>query len=405
MSNKKTTEIGPLTGVRVLDLTTVVMGPFCTQILAELGAEVIKVESHEGDTIRHVEPKKNPGMGYMFLSLNRGKRSLVLDLKSKKGREVVSKLLGSADVVIYNIRPDAMARLGLSYENVKKENPKILYVGCYGYSQKGPYAKKPAYDDLIQGISGMPWLFTQMGANPTYTPVNMADRLTGLHAVYAVTAGLFRREKTGLGESIEVPMFESVAHFILGDHLAGHSYEPRDSASFYRRALARRPYVTSDGYICVLVYNDKQWRSFSQIINQPDLMEDKRFSSQENRQVNIEEVYEFLDKVFKTRTTREWVSDLEAGDIPVARMNSVGDVVDDPHLQETGFFKIETHPTEGAVRGMKSPTNWSIHHVGDLRPAPNHGEHTVEILEEIGFSKSEITELEKESVVKTDLKD
>ena len=206
---------GPLAGVKVLDLTTVVMGPFCTQILAELGADVIKVESQEGDTIRHIYPKKNPGMGYMFLALNRGKRSIILDLKNPKGHQALLRLVSNADVLVYNIRPEAMKRLGLSYEDLKKIKDDLLYVGCYGYSQKGPYAHKPAYDDLIQGISGLPWLFEKMKQKPNYTPVNIADRLTGLHAVYAVTTGLFSREKTGKGQAIEVPMFESVAHLSL----------------------------------------------------------------------------------------------------------------------------------------------------------------------------------------------
>lgn len=231
---------GPLTGVRVLDLTTVVMGPFATQILAELGADVIKVEAHEGDNMRHPGPMKSPGMGYMFLHLNRGKRGVVLDLKQPQGRDALLRLVPGTDVLIYNVRPQAMARLGLSYEEVSAINPRIIYVGAYGYSQNGPYAAKAAYDDLIQGISGVPWLVSRTGAEANYAPVNLADRLTGLHAVYAVTAALFHRERTGRGQAVEVPMFESVAHFVLGDHLAGYSYEPPAGEAGYARLLARR---------------------------------------------------------------------------------------------------------------------------------------------------------------------
>ena len=218
---------GPLSNVSVIDLTTVVMGPFATQILAELGADVIKVETSEGDNMRHAGPMVSRDMGYMFLNLNRGKRSLVLDLKQPAGRDALLRLVARTDVLVYNVRPQAMARLGLSYEAVRGANPRIIYVGAYGYSQRGPYAAKAAYDDLIQGASGIPALSLQQGADaPRYAPVNLADRLTGLHTVYAVTTALFHRERSGQGQAVEVPMFESVAHFMLGDHTAGLTFEP-----------------------------------------------------------------------------------------------------------------------------------------------------------------------------------
>ena len=230
---------GPLSGVKVIDLTTVVMGPFATQILAELGADVIKIEPHDGDNMRHAGPMKSPGMGYMFLNLNRGKRGIVLDLKRPEGREALMRLVPNTDVLIYNVRPQAMGRLGLSYEDVRAVNPRMLYVGAYGYSQRGPYAAKAAYDDLIQGGTGIPWLASRKGADaPRYAPVNLADRLTGLHAVYAVTSALFHRERTGEGQAVEVPMFESVAHFVLGDHSAGLTYDPPDREPWLR-AIAR----------------------------------------------------------------------------------------------------------------------------------------------------------------------
>jgi crotonobetainyl-CoA:carnitine CoA-transferase CaiB-like acyl-CoA transferase len=392
---------GPLTGVRVLDLTTVVMGPFATQILAELGADVIKIEAHEGDNMRHPGPMKSPGMGYMFLHLNRGKRGIVLDLKQPQGREALLRLVPTADVLIYNVRPQAMARLGLSFEDVSAINPRIIYVGAYGYSQKGPYAAKAAYDDLIQGISGVPWLVSRTGAEPNYAPVNLADRLTGLHAVYAVTAALFHRERAGRGQSVEVPMFESVAHFVLGDHIAGYSYEPPIAEAGYARLLARRPYRTSDGYLCVLVYNDKQWRSFLAAIGRDNLMCDPRFATQANRARHVSEIYAFLREVFVTRTSAQWISLLEQADIPVAPMNSVEDVVNDPHLAASGFFGLEDHPSEGMVRSMRTPTGWSDSHPGPQAPAPRPGEHSAEILREAGYSDAEIAELVRKGVTKT----
>ena len=352
---------GPLAGVRVLDLTTVVMGPFATQLLAELGADVIKVEPRDGDNMRHPAPMKNPGMGYIFLNLNRGKRGIVLDLKKPEGHEALIRLIPKTDVLIYNVRPQAMARLGLSYEDLRKVNPKIIYVGAYGYSQRGPYAAKAAYDDLIQGISGIPSLLKKSGAvAPAYAPVNLADRVTGLHAVYAVTAALFHRERTGQGQSVEVPMFESLAQFVLGDHSAGLTFDPPSGDTGYARLLARKPYQTSDGYLCILVYNDKQWKSFADAIGQPGLMKDPRYATQANRARHIAEIYGWLAGVIITRTTAEWMALMEKADIPVAPVNDVTDLIDDPHLTATGFFAMEEHPSEGTLRTMRTPTNWSI---------------------------------------------
>lgn len=390
---------GPLSGIKVLDLTTVVMGPFATQLLAELGASVIKVEAHEGDNMRHPGPMKTPGMGYMFLNLNRGKRSIVLDLKQAAGRDALLRLIPATDVLIYNVRPQAMARLRLSYEEVRAANPRVIYVGTYGYSQRGPYAAKAAYDDLIQGGTAIPWLVSQTAAKaPNYAPVNLADRVSGLHAVYAVTAALFHRERSGLGQSVEVPMFESLAHFVLGDHSAGLTFDPPAGDAGYARLLARRPYATSDGHLCVLVYNDKQWKSFTEAIGRPELMRDARFATQASRAGNISSIYAFLAELFLTRTTSEWIKLLEMADIPVTRMNSVEDLVADPHLAATGFFAMEAHPGEASVRTMRTPTGWSESQPEAQAPAPRLGEHSAEVLREAGYGDAEISELAKRGV-------
>jgi crotonobetainyl-CoA:carnitine CoA-transferase CaiB-like acyl-CoA transferase len=385
---------GPLTGVRVIDLTTVVMGPFATQILADLGADVIKVEPPEGDVLRHIAPMRHPGMGHIFLHHNRNKRSVVLDLKQSAGRDALLRLAREGDVLIYNVRPQAMRRLRLGYEEVAAVNPRIIYVGAYGYGERGRYAGQPAYDDLIQGMAALPAIFADAGADrPRYVPTAIADRITGLAAVNAVTAALFCRSRTGTGQAVEVPMFETLVHMVLADHMAGRTFEPPIPPFRYERMLAphRAPYATRDGYVCVLIYNDKHWRSFFRLIGREEMFEsDPRFASQEARSRNIGEVYAFVAGEMARRTSAEWLRLLKEADIPVAPLNSIEDVLGDPHLAESGFFVTDAHPTEGRLRMMAAPGAWSRTQPDPLRPAPRLGEHSVEVLREAGFAEAEI---------------
>ncbi len=385
---------GPLAGVRVLDLTTVILGPFATQILAGLGAEVIKIESPEGDDMRHVVPMHNPGMGHIYLHLNRGKRSLVLDLKHPKAREALLRLVPGADVFISNIRPQALARLNLHYEALSAIQPGLIYVNCCGFSPQGPSAGRPAYDDLLQGTAGMSWLFQQYtGGEPGYAPVALADRVTGLHAAYAVCAALYAREKTGRGQCVDVPMLEAITQFILGDHMAGLTFVPPRGDPGYARFLTRhrRPYRTKDGYLCVLIYNDKQWRSFFAAIGDPEGIErDRRFSTHTNRAASINEVYAWVAETMRTRTTVEWRELLEKADIPNAPMNSPADLLADPQLAATGFLTLEDHPSEGRMHVMGTPTAWSETRPDDSLPAPRLGEHSATLLAEAGYSEEEI---------------
>ncbi|HLX81605.1 MAG TPA: CoA transferase [Burkholderiales bacterium] len=392
---------GPLDGVRILDLTTVVMGPYATQILADLGADVIKLEPPEGDVMRHNAPMRSKGMGHIFMNANRNKRSVVLDLKQDGGREACLAIAKGADVLVYNIRPQAMARLRLSYEELRAVNPRIIYVGAFGYSQRGPYAAKAAYDDLIQGAVGLPWLAREAGAeSPRYVPATLADRSVGLHLVNAICAALYQREKSarsggGNGQRVDVPMFESLLQTVMGEHMGGYTYLPQSGQPGYARMLAkeRRPYETTDGYVCVLVYNDKQWRAFFELIGRPELLSDPKFATQEARSRDFEGAYAMIAAEMKKRSTAEWIAAMEAADIPVQRMNSLADIIDDPHLAATGYFRTVEHPTEGSIRSMAVPSEWSESAPEYRRHAPRLGEHTREVLLEAGYASPEIEAL------------
>lgn len=385
---------GPLSGVTVVDLTTVVMGPYATQILGDLGANVIKIEAPGGDNVRHVGPMRSRGMGHMFMHLNRNKKSVVLDLKQSAGRDALLRIAATADVLLYNIRPQAMQRLRLAYADVAAANPRIIYVGAYGYGQQGPYAARPAYDDLIQGVTGMPWLMQQAGAgDPRYIPATLADRIVGLHAAYAVNAALYHRERTGQGQAVEVPMFECMSQMILGDHLGGRTFEPALGDAGYARVLApeRRPFRTRDGYVCVLMYNDKQWQGFLRLIGHEELFySDPRFNSHENRSSRIAEANAFVAAEMIKRGTAEWLLALEQADIPCSPMNSIDDVIADQHLNATGFIHEQSHPSEGRLRTTGVATQWSHSPPAPPSGAPRLGEHGADVLRAAGYADAEI---------------
>lgn len=388
---------GPLAGVKVLDLSSVIMGPFATQILASLGAEVTKLESPEGDNMRHVGPMRNPGMGPIFLQANQGKRSIVLDLKQPAGRAAALRLAGQSDVLVSNMRPQALARLGLDAASLRAAHPRLVHVSCCGFDQDGPYAARPAYDDLIQGATGIPWL-TQAyaGGEPAYAPITLADRVTGLHVVYAVTAALYAREKTGQGQAVVVPMFEAMTQFVLGDHLAGLAFDPPQGDAGYARLLTahRRPYRTRDGHLCVLIYNDKHWRSFFAAIDAPALAQDPRFATHGARAAHIDAVYAEVARLMQGRSTAEWQALLDAADVPNMPMLGPAELLADPHHAATGFVRRFDHPSEGRLVGTGVPTRWSGTPPADQPgPAPRLGQDSHAVLREAGFTETEITAL------------
>ena len=393
MTALSTENKGPLAGIKILDLTTVVMGPFATQILGDMGAGIIKVEAPGGDNMRWVGPMKNPGMGHIHMHLNRNKRSLVLDLKKPEGIDAIKRLIAQTDALLYNVRPQAMARLGLSFDAVKAINPKLVYVGAYGFSERGTYAGRPAYDDLIQGAAGVPSLTLEQGSDlPRYAPVTLGDRSVGLQTVIATVGALFHAQRTGQGQSVDVTMFESLSQFVLGDHMGGKTFEPPIGDAGYARLIAphRRPYGTRDGYLCVLIYNDKHWRNFFEAVGRVEMKSDPRFCDHTSRAANIRDVYQFVADIMLTRTTAEWQTLLDKADIPNTPMHTMDSLINDPHLNSSGFFPIYEHPSEGTVRTTAPVGEWSETPLSIRRLAPQLGEHSREILRELGLSEADI---------------
>jgi formyl-CoA transferase len=378
---------GPLKGVRIVDMTMNVLGPYASQILGDMGADILKIEPPEGDTLRGIGPARNPGMGPYFLHLNRNKRSIAIDLKRAEGRDVLYRMIDGADAFIYSFRAKAMSRLGLSYDVLCRRNPRLIYCGASGFGQSGPYADRPAYDDLIQAAIGMPHIQALGADEPVYMTCAIADRVAGIFLANAVGMALYYREKTGRGQAIEIPMFEILTQFIMGDHLFGSTFEPPLGPLGYVRMThpKRRPYRTKDGYIGVMIYNDKHWRRFFEVIGRPELAEDPDFASMSSRTANIDAVYALLHEVFPTRTTAEWGQLLVEADIPATPLIKPEQLLEDRHMKSVGFFKLMDHPSEGPVRVMDVAQTWSETQPEIARHAPSLGEHTVEILRETGY--------------------
>jgi crotonobetainyl-CoA:carnitine CoA-transferase CaiB-like acyl-CoA transferase len=395
MSQAKTQ--GPLAGIRIVDMTTVVMGPYATQILADYGADVIKVEAPGGDILRLAAPSRHHGMGAAFLQANRNKRSIVLDVKKEKGREALLRLCNTADVFIHNVRAAAMKRAKLADGDLRAENGKLIYVSLIGYGEGGPYAGRPAYDDLIQGLSGMPALHAKVsGEEPRYVPLTMVDRIMGVSAAHTVLAAIVHRERSGVAQTVDVPMFETMAQLVLGDHMGGRTFDPPAGPPGYPRLLAadRRPYKTNDGYICVLIYNNKEWETFFRAIGKSEqYAADKRLSDHAIRTQHYSEVYKIVADILTTRSTGEWLKLLGENDIPCVPLHDLDSLIDDPHLAAVGFFQKMNHPTEGPIQLTGIPSQWSDTPPAITKHAPLLGEQSVEILREAGLSDAEIEAL------------
>ena len=373
---------GPLSGVRVVDLTAMVMGPYCTQIMADMGADVIKIEPPAGDNTRYISVGPEPGMGGVFVNVNRGKRSAVLDLRSTAGKETLRELIGGCDVFIHSMRARAIAELGFDYRQVAAVNPSVVYTNCYGYGRRGPDADLTAYDDTIQAECGLPYVQQQLTGEAGYVGTIMADKVAGLTAVYATTMALFHRERTGEGQEVEVGMFETMASFMLVEHANGAMFSPPLGPALYPRAVApnRKPYRTKDGLVAALVYNDKQWAAFVDAV-QP-AWAGEHLATLEQRARQIDTVYALLGETFLERTTKDWLDLLRSLDIPAAPVRTLDELFDNPHLNEVGFFETVETPN-GPVR-FPGPPTWFSRTPGRVAgPAPRLGAHTEEIAEEM----------------------
>jgi crotonobetainyl-CoA:carnitine CoA-transferase CaiB-like acyl-CoA transferase len=375
---------GPLAGIRVIDLTGMVFGPYATQIMADMGADVIKVEAPGGDDVRNISPGPVPGMSGVFVNVNRGKRSVVLDIKSAKGKEALRQMIAGADVFIHSMRAKAIARLGFDYAAVSAIKPDIVYTNCYGYSRRGPDADKPAYDDTIQAECGIPHVQQLMTGEPGFVATIMADKVAGLTALYATTMALFHRARTGEGQEVEIGMFETMASFMLVEHANGAMFTPPLGPAHYHRAAApnRKPYKTKDGHVAALIYNDKHWKLFTERVKPAWVTPDMATLAQ--RALQIDTVYANLAQTFLERTTDEWVALLDELGIPASRLQTTDELFDNAHLNAIGFFET-VESKQGPVRFPGVPT-WFSRTPGKVAgPTPLVGEHTQEVFTELGI--------------------
>ena len=384
---------GPLHGIKVIELTAVVLGPWACQMLGDMGADIIKIEPPRGDSNRMLGAVRNtPGMAALYLTVNRNKRSLVLDLKKPKAHAAFLKLIKTADVLIHNNRPQVMEKLKIDYKELKKVNSQLIYCGAYGYAKNGPYGKKGALDDSIQAVSGIAMLNKLVLGEPRYLPTIVADKTTALTLVQGVTAALYHRERTGEGQEIEVPMFETMVSFVMAEHLWGHTFEPPLGDPGYVRLMSehRKPYPTKDGFIAILPYLDAHWSIFCELADRKDLLTNPKFLTLPDRVANIDDTYKETAATMLHKSTAEWMDIFGETSVPTIRVNDLKDLMNDEHLNEVGFWKEIDHPTEGKLRTPAFPINFSKTPAEITRHAPLLGEHSREILKDAGFNQTEI---------------
>jgi len=395
-----------LDGLKVIDLTTIVLGPYATQILGDFGADVIKVEPPEGDLFRAVRPGRRPDIGVQFQNFNRNKRSITVDLKNPDGQAVLHRLVAGADVVVHNMRSRSAESLGASFETLIDVNPRLVYCYAPGFGDAGPSRDDPAYDDIIQARSGLAALNADADGAPRFVRTIVCDKVVGLHLAIAVLAGVAKQRSTGRGLKIEAPMLESMSAFLLAEHLAGHSLRPPEGELGYARMMSpnRRPYRTADGFLAILPYSTRHWQRFFVAAGCPELAERPRVLDPEMRSEHIDELYREIAELAPSRTSAEWLAILRAADIPCSPVNDLPDLFDDPHLRAVGLLENLEDPELGAITQLRSP--YRVEHAADGskqadRRAPGLGEHTAEVLAEFGLTGEELSALVRAGVIRT----
>lgn len=391
----------PLKNIKILDLTSVVVGPLATWRLGQYGAEIIKIEAPSGDLMRGLGGMSPTGQhSGAYLHLNRGKKNICLDLKKNEGIDICQKLVEWADVIVANMRPDALERLGLDAKTIRTKFPEKIYCLITGYGTDGPYAGLPTYDSVLQGASGIAGLTIARDGKPSYVPMLICDHVVGEITAGAVMAAIIERLNTGIGASIEIPMFETMAAFVLQEHLAQQSFEPPVGPAGDQRLLSphNQPVKTKDGYIAFTINTDAQVRAFLKVTNRSELLDDERFASVGNRAKNVSEWFKIRGTALEYKTTDEWLEVFRAADLPAMPCHTLETLTEDPHLKTVGLLDFENHPTEGKTAVIRSTIQFDGRYYSSGNTAVPKGWNTSEILTELGFSETEQSILNTQKV-------